>query len=431
MKLGIESKTIIVYSLLTVIILIIVGFVSYFVARKNLEKELNNRLIDSAKISVDLIKSYKIRFEPEDEITSEYKTLQQNLRMIKNIGNLSNIRIINNNYDIIIDAMGEESIGTPYILSKYYITELKKSFNGENTVSPVYKGEFGNMLKSAFIPIKDNGKINVVLIAEASPKFLQTLKELNKSMLYSGSIIVAISIIVSLIFIKSLVRPIEDLSKDAQKRAKEMQLIAAGIAHEVRNPLSAISGFTELLNRNTLDLSLKAITDNITSEIKTLNKIVTDFLDFAHPVSLNKQEVNLNQLLEECIEISSIEKDKNINIKKNFDLKFKNMIGDYEKLKQCFLNLIINAKESMKDEKILTINTKYGFDNVRVEIIDTGIGISEEILQNIFLPFFTTKEKGTGIGLSIVKKIVEAHNGKVDVESSLNKGSKFRVVLPL
>lgn len=430
MKLGIESKTIIIYSTLIIFILVLFSFVSFIVVRKNLEKELNDRLINSTKHASLLIKSYKINFEPGDEILAEYKILQQKLIEIKYIASLNNIHIINENYDILIDANGEENIGTPFIFSKYYINELKKSFNGETTVSPVYKGEFGNMLKSAFIPIRYNKKINVVLATEASPEFLQTLVKLGKVILYIGIITIIVGIIVSLIFVRSLIIPIETLSKDAQKRAKEMQIIASGIAHEVRNPLSAISGFAEILNGRLQDLSLKNLTTSIVSEIKSLNKVVTDFLDFSHQISLNKSQINLNKLLEECISIS-FQKDNNITIIREFDTKSRNLFADYDNLKYCFINLFINAKEAMKDGGTLVVKTKFDFGHVKIEVIDTGIGFLNDILQNIFLPFFTTKDKGTGIGLAIVKKIVDAHNGKIEVESKHGKGSNFKVTLPL
>ena len=213
---------------------------------------------------------------------------------------------------------------------------------------------------------------------------------------------------------------------ELRSRLSSLGEISAGIAHELRNPMAVIAGYTQLLSRKA-DLSLKPTVDAITKEINVMNRIITDFLSFARPAELAISDVGLRKIIENCI--ASLVSERN-DIKTHLDIEQLPVIkGDEVLLRQAFTNLIQNAVEAMPAGGDLTIKSSTG-DFLEVTVSDTGPGVSEDMADKIFLPFFTTKDKGTGFGLSLVQKIIVSHGGNISVDSS-NKGATFRIKLPL
>jgi signal transduction histidine kinase len=172
---------------------------------------------------------------------------------------------------------------------------------------------------------------------------------------------------------------------------------------------------------------LKPTVDAITTEINVMNRIISDFLSFAKPAELAISDVDLKKIIENCI--VTLVRERN-NIKVHLDIEDLPVIkGDDIFLRQAFTNLIQNAVEAMPAGGDLTI--KYATSNLlEVMVSDTGPGIAEDMADKIFLPFFTTKDRGTGLGLSLVQKIIVSHGGSISVDSS-ERGATFRIRLPL
>ena len=230
-----------------------------------------------------------------------------------------------------------------------------------------------------------------------------------------------------------------------QERFSAVGEMATGFAHEIRNPLASISGSVEMLkndlNNNMEHSKLMAI---ILKETERLNRTVEGFLDFARSRPVKLGVYNLNEILNECITL--IKNDKQINQKVDIVYTCREaclsakedkltVYVDSEEIKQVFLNILINAYDAMHDGGVLTISTSledlpYQGEFVRVSFSDTGIGIKLEDLKRIFEPFRTTKYKGIGIGLAIANRIIQNHNGSIEVESEFGKGSKFIIRLP-
>lgn len=205
--------------------------------------------------------------------------------------------------------------------------------------------------------------------------------------------------------------------------------ISAGMAHELRNPMGVIAGYTKILFKK-VDESLKPIINAISKEINAMDRIISDFLSFSKPANLAITDIDIKNLIEDCVK-SSIGERKDIII--NLELyNLPSVKGDEVLLRQAFINLIQNAIEAMPSEGTLTIKSApfYSHDGEFLDIFisDTGHGISEDIINKIFLPFFTTKEKGTGLGLAIVHKIIISHGGNITVNSSKN-GTTFKIRL--
>jgi two-component system sensor histidine kinase PilS (NtrC family) len=218
--------------------------------------------------------------------------------------------------------------------------------------------------------------------------------------------------------------------------------MSAGMAHEIRNPLAALAGAMQMLRK---DLSVEdsdvRLMDIAIREANRLDAIVTDFLMYARPPALNLKEADLNQLLTETLALMRHEARARPNLTISSRLGADPMTAqvDQDQIKQVFWNLAMNAFEAMPAGGQLTIATSrrwVGSGSRKGEVIeilfqDTGEGIRKEALDKIFLPFFTTKTKGSGLGLAAVHRIVDLHGGWIRVESQEGKGARFGVCLPV
>ncbi|MDR4498661.1 MAG: ATP-binding protein [Candidatus Scalindua sp.] len=213
--------------------------------------------------------------------------------------------------------------------------------------------------------------------------------------------------------------------------------MAACIAHEIRNPLNGIEGFASLLEREVEGDNLKLV-NNIILGTKNINKIVTDLLLLARPIELNLRKCELSNILDRSLVLVSQELrkkgGKNIQLKKDYVSRKTTIICDPERLQQAFLNIILNAIQSMHEGGELTVFTRElvigGTSGIQIGFSDTGEGISNHDMKNIFDPFFTTKTNGTGLGLVVVRKIIELHGGEVSIRSKEKKGATILLKLP-
>jgi PAS domain S-box-containing protein len=241
----------------------------------------------------------------------------------------------------------------------------------------------------------------------------------------------------------------EGIAKDmTSRRNMERQLqiadklaslgqISTGIAHEINNPLGIIMGYTQLLLRSANNNSqLQDDLKIIEKHARNCKTVVEDLLKFARSTRTNKTPLDLNQCLKEVASLLAhqLELDK-ITLVSHFEQESLSVVGDQEKLKQVFMNLLVNAKQAIKGPGTISMRS-FRDDNehmARVLVSDTGCGIAPEALDKIFDPFFTTKSvgEGTGLGLSVSYGIVQDHNGRIDVESQPGTGTTFTVSLPL
>ena len=222
--------------------------------------------------------------------------------------------------------------------------------------------------------------------------------------------------------------------------------MAAIVAHEVKNPLGGIRGFAELLDRDLEEGDpRKRSVKKIMEGVEALDRIVMSLLNYVKPIQFSPRKVEIKTFLDEVInffEMDASRAKENVHLVKNYppDELFCHL--DIEQFRQMLLNLLHNAVQAMphggkimvelKQEKAtLSLSSKTEDNKVILKISDTGIGMSKGTKEKLFTPFFTTKERGTGLGLSTVKKIVEAHWGDIEVESELGKGTTVQVRLPM
>lgn len=223
----------------------------------------------------------------------------------------------------------------------------------------------------------------------------------------------------------------EKLSQ-AERLASLGEMVAA-VAHEIRNPLGIISSTAELLKgKFTPDAPENALADVIVQESRRLNGIVTDFLDFARPPILHVMTCNVAQILKKNIDFLAPElRRKGLEIRKRFATHIPDMQGDSGLLHQAFLNIFMNAMQAMDEGGTIYVEMSATDRILTCEFLDEGPGIPEAIQKKIWEPFFTTKDKGSGLGLPIVKKIIEGHGGTIVIKNGPEKGSLVIITLPL
>ncbi|MGB6065739.1 MAG: ATP-binding protein [Desulfomonilaceae bacterium] len=230
------------------------------------------------------------------------------------------------------------------------------------------------------------------------------------------------------------IRKMEERVKLSEKQAAFVR-IAAGMAHEIRNPLASLRGATELLSETSSGLdNQKKLLGIVLREADRLNSLLGDFLLSVSIKQPQKARVMLTDLIEETVDLFSTQSRVRLNLSlETLIHKGVEVEGDSTKLKQAVWNLFENALDATPDDGVIRVvleaEPESGQAILKVE--DSGQGIPPEARDLIFEPFTTTKGKGTGLGLSLVLSIVEAHNGTVEVESALGKGSRFIVRLPL
>jgi signal transduction histidine kinase/iron only hydrogenase large subunit-like protein len=209
--------------------------------------------------------------------------------------------------------------------------------------------------------------------------------------------------------------------------------LAAGVAHEINNPLGTITIYAHLVQKSLEpDDPRKEDVALIINEADRAKEIVQGLLSFARETKLRASEVNVNDVLEDVLGLVANQPlFHNIKTKKSLDPDLRTIIADEAQLKQVFLNIILNAAQAMQGSGKLSIVTSNDRKQIKIKIQDTGPGIPPEVMGNLFTPFVTTKEKGTGLGLAISYGIIERHEGKIDVETEMGKGSMFIISLPI
>jgi signal transduction histidine kinase len=219
--------------------------------------------------------------------------------------------------------------------------------------------------------------------------------------------------------------------------------LTSGLAHEIGTPLNIIAGRAELTQRRLEDKEgAQKNLDIIVQQTERITKIIQQLLGFVRKKKPEQKTLNIRTLLETTLDFldHQIQKQE-VRVVKDIRDSITPVMGDPDQLQQVFLNLILNAIQSMPEGGTLRLSgsskwiSKEGLEDgerpyVEVCIEDTGAGMEKEVIQNIFNPFFTTKEKGTGLGLMVTQGIVQDHEGWIDVESEVGKGSVFKVYLP-
>jgi len=266
-----------------------------------------------------------------------------------------------------------------------------------------------------------------------SPDRCQTL-EVNTSLIEDER---ADLLGVTLLF--SDITQLKQLRSDLLAKEKMAALgeMTAGLAHQLRNSMGAIYGFANLLRKSIGEPNqLSQIVEEIGQETRTLESLVDKFLNFSKPLQLQPEKIDLRQIIQECYEIICRNKITNLP-----EFVFKTgetdpiIWGDKLLLKQCFQNILQNALEAMSQGGRVQVSLNQSRwrekEGVLIQVTDSGLGMTDKELAKIFEPFYSTKESGIGLGLSLTRKIIQEHGGRIEARSSKGEGSTFEIFLPV
>jgi two-component system nitrogen regulation sensor histidine kinase GlnL len=359
-----------------------------------------------------------------------------------------------NIYENIVECLNEGVIGvdtwltiTVYNQAAERISGLSRSLTIGKQLSDIFRKDawliniLEKTLKEGKIFIEHENIISQRM-GGTVPVNLTTSNVLDQN----GEVIGAVALLRDISSIKSIKE--ESVRKD---RLAFLGTFVAGIAHEIKNPLGGIRGAAQLLSRRVKEKGLTEYTDVVVREVDRLNRILEDILDFANPRKINPLPTNIHEILDTVILLgNTMAQEKSIHIIKGYDPSLPPVLGDKEQLIQVFLNIIKNSIEAVGKGGEVTVNTRMLTDfhlvegreadlhsahkaakMASIEIRDNGCGISEKNMEKIFTPFFTTKAKGSGLGLAFCFRIVKEHGGFFRIESSTDKGTTVSVFLPI
>jgi two-component system, NtrC family, sensor histidine kinase HydH len=218
------------------------------------------------------------------------------------------------------------------------------------------------------------------------------------------------------------------------ERLAALGQLTAGLAHELRNPLGTMRASAEMLSKNVAGDNeiARELAGFIATEVDRTNSLITRFLEFARPLKLRLQKIDLAQVVDRAMaELEHHNPPYEVTVYRNYSLDIPALDVDAELMERVIYNLLLNAVQATPAGGAVTVKTREAGSRAELLVIDRGSGIEKDHLESIFNPFFTTKNDGVGLGLAIVSKIVDEHGGSISVESQPGQGSTFRVFLPL
>jgi len=335
----------------------------------------------------------------------------------------------------------------------------KKALDQKSTSYLIKKGNFIQLLFGfpsetrivTFAPLKMEkpltklavSVIGVIEIVQNVSKDYK--KNFNQQIIIITAILFVMGILfIALIFVVKKGETIIDKRNKEELRLKEklrkaehlsdIGEMTAGISHEIRNPLGIITSSAGLLKKKMEKLNIsKTIPDIIVEESDRLNNIIKDFLDFAKPMTPDIRPCYIEDIIEKNISFLMLEiQNQGFEIEKNISQNLPQIMADSSALYQAFLNILLNSCQAMSKNKGKIIITIFLEDkNIILLFKDQGKGIKHDELEKIWTPFFTTKEKGTGLGLGIVKNIIESHAGKIEISNRKVQGVQVKITLPI
>ncbi len=440
-------------------------YVFYTQTEKRLLKEIERQ-------TADLTKAIQIGVEEvtrggSDKLTEYLKKL--NTKGIKEVSIISNTKEI-------IASTNPQNIGKPITHRKKEL--IIKAELGE----PVFEEE--NVYNVIVPVIAGNVQYGYIHLRINKDDFSKILKTNALKRMITTLIIFSIGIIVTYLISLRYTKPVDTLAEAAikvaqgnfnyklninrkdeigkiaesfnfmiqklqenqilQKRLREAEHLSAigqlsrTIAHEIRNPLNfinlSIDHLIEKLKKEEQNTNnYTKLLESMKQEIYRVNSLITEYLEYTRPLKLNRKFASIIEIIDDVVSIIEATAEKySVNIYKDYTIDFTLNI-DVDLIKSCLLNIITNALHAMKNSEIknLFIKTELIEDNLVIKIADTGCGVPEEFMDKIFEPFFSTKKEGLGLGLSLAKKVIEEHGGKIEFSSKTGHGSEVKIYIPV
>ncbi len=414
-----------------------------------LVENLNHQIISRFMFPV-LIQYGEIRLRKKEQFLLMDKVVRSTLHgfNVEMVTIYDEKNIISYSYDS--EKIGEENAG-----GIHYDKAMKR----EATSRVIQQGSFLELMFwypqgtkiVTFSPLKAEKQVSpsltgpvlgvVEIVQDVSDDYKQVFK-LQGLIVGSCFIVMGILFIVLRFVVKHGEKIIEQRAEERLKLEEKLRQaehlsaigeMTAGISHEIRNPLGIIKSSAQLLKKKMEKLDINnRIPDIIVEESTRLDNIITDFFDFAKPKIPDFHSCRVEDILEKNISYLAYQiEENNFTITREISNHLPEILADSSMLYQAFLNILINAFQSLIKNGSIIIRAKYNSGSIIINFIDNGEGVPEEVLKKIWTPFFTTKDTGTGLGLGIVKNMIEAHNGTIMITNEETKGANVEITLPV
>ncbi|MGG3914553.1 PAS domain S-box protein [Rossellomorea vietnamensis] len=370
--------------------------------------EFTSKLHSVDGYNMTIFRNVSERYQMEKELRES----EERFRKIFE-GSLDGLLLTNHNY-VVVDANPEVS---------NIITLDKDQLIGKD-VREILNIEPGDEAYEDYLhQLKEEGQATFLKTLTTSRDRVQYVELSSKYNLLSNLNLTIIRDITDQIEMQEQLRKSDTLSVVGE--------LAAGIAHEIRNPMTALKGFIQLLE-NSVGKDHEMYFNVITSEFQRIESIITEFLVLAKPQAIQYQETNLIRIMKDTVELLSAQAVMhNVQYEERYQEDLPTIVAEPNQLKQVFINVIKNAIEVMSDGGVISISIGETEDGlIHIEIKDQGGGISKDKIKKLGEPFYTTKERGTGLGLMVSFKIIKEHRGSVQVESIVGEGTVFHIYLP-
>lgn len=445
------------------------AFVGHYLAARALERELGERLIAVARLTAAQLDPESLAIlQPGDEETRTARNLHRRLESVRSASDVARVYVVDQSLATVGDTQPNRTIGSHDYRLDSSDRELRATRRGVPQASVLFQGHDGAFYKSGFAAVGPTGRFLVGVDGAAT--LYDELWELRSALQLAGTLTVLIVLLVSLIVARRLTTRLAALSDAAARigqgdlatpvtgdapdevgvvaatleamrrqigeRDERMQMMLAGIAHEVRNPLAGMSLYAGILRDDlgeqpALRPQLEHV-HKIERELGHLQEIVTSFLEYARRAKPELQRADLAQLAEEVRELeAALAERTHVTLRAVADTPVAVAL-DKVQLRRAILNLVRNAVQATagREQPAVTLRVVTEGDDALLTIEDNGPGIAPDQLDKIWTPFFTTKQQGTGLGLAFVKEIIADHHGEITVESTVGKGTTFRIRLP-
>jgi len=484
----IKTRFVLLFVFQIVLVLVVAGFYLQWHLRLILERELGAKLEAIAgSVASQLDASLAMSLIPGDEHTRTYRNLRHRLLEIQAATGVSRIAVFSLSQGHIVDTDSSAIIGQFYTRQQFDREEFNKVIQGERASSVLFEGTDGRLYKTGYTPIYIGQSVEAVVAVEGSAATLKAVREVQGKLVQVGIAAIIFAVITAMFLSSQITLPLRKLQRAAERfstgnldqrveihgndeiaflgktmdemrrsilqRDERQKAMLAGVAHEIRNPLGGIELFASLLADELPDDEAKEQVSKILKEARNLKGIVQDFLDYARPIVPKKTVCSIAACLSESEILLAEELGKN-GVQIEYDSPaHKTASGsahktaggpghrilggdiqvfvDSQHLKQVFLNLIKNAIQAMPDGGTIQVEIAKENNTAIVRFSDSGTGIANESVEKIFDPFYTTKEQGLGLGLSLVKNLLEENGSSIALQSTDSSGTTFEIRLPI
>jgi len=434
-------------------------------ARRALDDELAARLVAAAKAGAAALPPERVmRLAPGDEGTRTYGHVRERLDSVARATG-TRLLVVRPDRTALADSAGRTRIGERAAPLERDRLEIAQAAAGRAVASQVlFEGSDGRLHRTGYAPLLDPaGRVVAVVGADGNAASFETLGAFRRTLAtvaVAGALLGAlVAALAALTVSRPLTRiteaarriargdletplwrrrrrdeigtlrdTIEEMRRALHARDEERETLLAGIAHEVRNPLAAIDLFAGLLAEEVAGRAEAAHVVRIRAELAALTKVVEEFLDYARARPPVREPVDLALLLAEVADLAeplAAERHVSVTVEGGGEAR-----ADREQLRRAAVNLVRNAVEAAPPAGVVEVVARAADGDAMIEIADRGAGLTPDARERLFRPFFTTKERGTGLGLALAKKVADAHGGTLALEDRPGGGTVARLSLP-